>query len=127
MAARRACQPLECQRGAVKELQCARNALQKMGSLVFRRFVIGPQHITDFRHSGKPVVHLRGITLGFPRVAPSPVDTDAAPPSGVLTGDVVLVVGPCGGRRAHRAFLSWPAWRGTEVPSYREEKSTHRL
>ena len=85
-------QLLERQGGAVEEFQGARDALQEVRRVILRRLVGGPQDIAHLGHGGEAVLHRGRITLRFPGVAPRPVDADA-PPSGVFTRGVALVIG----------------------------------
>ena len=93
-------QVLESQRRAVEKFQGAGDALEEVRLVVFRCLVARPQGVADFGHGGEAVVHRGGVALGFPRVAPRPVDADA-PSAGVRTRDVALVVGPRSGQCAH--------------------------
>ena len=96
---------LESQRRAVEQFQGAGDALQEVRLVVFRCLVARPQGVADFGHGGEAVVHRGGIALGFPRVAPGPVDADAPLARGVLARDVALVVGACRGQCAHGGCL----------------------
>ena len=84
---------LEAERGAVEQLQRAGDPLEEVCGAPFRRLVGRPRHPADFGHRRETVVHLRQIAVGFPRVAPRPVDAHAAFARRVFAGDVVLVVG----------------------------------
>ena len=97
---------LEAERGAVEKLQRAGDSLEELRGAPLRRLVGRPQHGADFGHRGEAVFHRRGIALGFPRIAPRPVDAQAAFARRVFARDVVLVVGACWRWCAHGCFLT---------------------
>src|SRR5215469_10394633 len=89
---------LKTHRRTVKKLQRAGDALQELRCAPLWLLVRRPHHIAYFDHRREAVFHRRGIALRFKWVAPRPVDAQAALARGVLTTDVVLVIG-AGGRR----------------------------
>ena len=72
-------QVLERQRGAMEQLQRPGDALQEVGRLELGRLVAGPEHVAHLGHGGEAVLHCGRIPLGFPGIAPRPVDAHAAP------------------------------------------------
>src|SRR5581483_7569728 len=92
---------LKRQRRPMEQLQCSGDPLQEMRLVVLGRFIARPQRISDLGHRGEAVVHLGGIALSFPRVAPRPVDADTTSP-GLGARSMVLVIGTCRQLRAHR-------------------------
>ena len=86
---------LKAERGAVEKLQRAGDPLEKLRRAPLRRLVVRPEHVADFGHRREAVFHRRRIALGFPRVAPRPVDAQAAFARRVFAGNMVLVVGAC--------------------------------
>ena len=79
-----------------EQLQRSTDALQEIHLVPLGGFEVRPRDPTNLSHRGKPIVQLREIAVGFPRIAPGPVNTYAAFAGRVLTGDVVLVVGAGG-------------------------------
>ena len=69
---------LEVERGAVEQLQRARDALQEVHLVPLGALVGRPRHPPHLGHGREAVVQLRGVPVGLPRVAPGPVD--AHPP-----------------------------------------------
>src|SRR5271166_2064313 len=92
---------LEAESRTVKQLERARDSLEKLRRAPFRLLVGRPGDAANLRHRRKPVVHLRKVALGLPRVAPGPIDADAPLARRVFAGDMVLVVGARSARCAH--------------------------
>ena len=86
---------LEAKRGAVKQLKRTGDTLEELRCAPLRRLVVRPQHVADLGHRGEAVLHFCGIALGFPRIAPRPVDAQAAFACRVFSRDVILVVSAC--------------------------------
>src|SRR5580704_8552062 len=85
----------------MEQLECACYALQEVRFVVFGGFIGWPRDVADFGHRGEPVIDLSGVPLGFPRVAPRPVDAYSAVP--VMTSrNVALVVRTGRRHRVHR-------------------------
>ena len=70
---------LESKRGSVEQLQCARRS---PGGNASRpnpvRLVARPCHPADFGHGREAIVHFREVAIGFPWVAPGPVDAESS-------------------------------------------------
>src|SRR5690348_6130225 len=64
----------ECR--AVEQFKRPCDALKEIYLIPFRRFVVRPGDSTNLSHRREPIVHNRGIAVGFPRVAPGPIDAD---------------------------------------------------
>ena len=86
---------LKAQRRAMEEFQRAGDPLKELRRTPLRRLVGRPQHGADLGHRREAVLHCRRIALGFPRVAPRPVDAQSSFARRIFTRDVVLVVGSC--------------------------------
>src|SRR5258708_13112800 len=52
-----------------------------------------PSHSTNLGHRREPIIKLSYIAVGFPRVAPRPVNTEAFPACDILTGLVDVIIG----------------------------------
>src|SRR4029079_17742742 len=96
---------LEAEGGAVKKLQSTGNPLKELRGAPLRRLVGRPQYGADLGHRGEAVLQCRGVALRFPRVAPCPVDAQAASACHVFARDVILVVGARRCQRTHGRFL----------------------
>src|SRR5262249_118590 len=83
----------KAQRRAMKQFECARDALEKLSCTPFRLFIIRPNHSAHLGHSRKAILHFHEIALRFPWVAPTPIDAQAPLAWRVLARDVVLLVG----------------------------------
>jgi hypothetical protein len=81
----------------VKQLKRSRDALKKLRGAPFRRLVGRPEDVPNLGHGGEAVLHRRGIALGFPGIAPGPVDAYAPLARRVFARNVILIVGPSGG------------------------------
>src|SRR5215217_3575147 len=87
---------LKVERGAVEQLESASYALEEVHLVPLSTLVGRPRDPPHLGHGREAVVQLRGVPVGFPRVAPGPVDAHSPLAAGVLAGDVVLVVGAPG-------------------------------
>ena len=86
---------LEVEGRAMEQLERARDALEEVASRPTR----SPRRPATRTRRTSVIVEKRlsspaGVPVGFPRVAPGPVDAHPAFAARVLAGDVVLVVGP---------------------------------
>ena len=97
---------LKGERGAVEQLQRACNSLQEVHPVPLRRLIIGPGNPADLGHGRKAIIHFGQIPIGFPWVAPGPVDAEAALTSGVRARHVVLVVRASDANVRHKMFSS---------------------
>ncbi len=87
MPGRLAHELLERQRRAVEQLEGAGDALQEVRPIVLGRLVAGPGHPADLGHGREAIVHLGGVAVGLPRIAPRPVDAEPAPAPGVCCAE----------------------------------------
>src|SRR6185436_371740 len=78
---------------AMKEFQCSRNPLKEVSRVPLLRLIGWPCYAPHLGHGREPIIHLRRITVRFPRVAPAPVDAYAPLTGGLPAGDVLLIVG----------------------------------
>src|ERR1700733_7321441 len=87
---------LETERRAMKQLERSRDALKELRGAPFLRLIGWPSDTANFSHRRKPIVHLRKVALGFPRVAPRPVDAHAPFARRIFARKVILIVCPGG-------------------------------
>src|SRR6516225_7755609 len=83
---------LKVERGAVEQFQRPLDPLQEVHPVPFGGLKGGPSDAADLGHGRETVVHLRGITIRLPRVAPGPVDAESASACRVRSRNVVLVI-----------------------------------
>ncbi len=113
--------------GAVKEFEGSGDALEELGGDPLGRFVGGPGDAPDLGHGGKAIVHFGGVAVGFPGIAPGPIDAQASFAADVFARDVVLVIGSSDLEdRAHVRFpfTYWccRGWPGSAWPSGGEKR-----
>src|ERR1051326_649865 len=58
----------------------------------FRSLIARPSHSANLGHRREPVIKLSYIAVGFPRIAPRPVNTEAFPACDIRTGLVDVVI-----------------------------------
>ncbi len=97
---------LKAQRGAVKQLQRAGNALQEGLLVPFPGFILGPGHPPNLGEGGEAVVHDGRVAVRFPGIAPGPVDAHPTLAGLVLARHMILVVGPRRFARTHMVLRS---------------------
>ena len=85
-------QLLETEQRQVEQLERAADALQEHARRILGRLIGGPGHPAHFGDGGEAVVHLGDVAIGFPRVAPRPVDAETAASRRVRTRNFDLVV-----------------------------------
>ena len=79
----------------MKQLRSRRcDPLQEIRRVPLRRFVLRPGDATNLRHRREAIVHNRRIAVGFPRIAPGPVDANPSLATRVFARHVALIVGP---------------------------------
>src|SRR5262249_31997811 len=76
----------------MEQLQRAGNALEETLFRPFGSFVRRPRDTTDFQPRRKTIVQIIFVPVGFPWIAPGPVNADATLTGRVLAWDVRLVV-----------------------------------
>src|SRR4029453_7760867 len=83
---------LKAERGAVEQLQRAGDSLVEVFCAPLRGFIRRPGHPANLGHGREAIVHFRHITAGLPRVAPRPVDAQAAFAGSEFAGYMALIV-----------------------------------
>src|ERR1041385_6434938 len=58
----------------------------------FWSLIARPSHSANLGHRREPVIKFSHIAVGFPRIAPRPVNTEAFPACDILTGLVDVVI-----------------------------------
>src|SRR5215471_13615970 len=104
---------LEAERRAMEELERPGDPLKELRRAELRLLVGGPNHVPDFGDRREPILHLGGVTAGFPGVAPAPVDADPALSRRARPRNVILVVSATDARARHGIS---PSMRNCRAP-----------
>ena len=67
---------LESHDGQMEQLQRSRDTLQKHLLRKFHRFISRPRYPANLSHRRESIVQLGRIPVGFPRIAPGPIDAE---------------------------------------------------
>ena len=84
---------LESERGAMEQLQRSGNALQEIHLVPLGALEARPRDPADLGHGRKAIVQFGQVPVGFPGIAPRPVDAETSFARRVRARHVVLVVG----------------------------------
>src|SRR5262245_20831263 len=76
----------------MEQLERACDPLEEGLLVPLRGLVLGPHHPANLGESREAVVHLRGISVHLPGIAPCPVDAHPPLAGRVVTRYVVLIV-----------------------------------
>jgi len=95
---------LEIECGSVEELERSRDPLEEVHRVPLCRLVRRPRYAPYLRDRREAVVQLSRVTIGFPRIAPGPVDAHATLSWRIPARHVILVVRSWRLRNAHDAL-----------------------
>ncbi len=108
----------------MEQLQGAGDPLEEVHLVPLGPLEARPGDPADLGHGRKAIVQLGQVPVGFPRIAPRPVDAEPSFARRVRPRHVVLVVGPAGLlRRSHSHVLPLFRFRAIRRPSDAREVS----
>ena len=84
---------LKVPRRAMKQFQGAGDPLQELRSAPLRALIGGPGHPANLRHGREAIVQLGRIPVGFPGIAPRPIDAETPFAWGVGPIRMEMVIG----------------------------------
>src|SRR6516164_9264500 len=78
----------------MEQFQGSCDSLQELPLRPFRFLIVRPGHPTHLGHGRETIVQLSDVAVGFPGIAPGPVQGETSSTRRVFSWNIHLIIGP---------------------------------